>query len=257
MIMPKILFRTAGKIVFIGCILFAAAAGPWTNPAAAEALPEKDRAKIQAQLKDLTGEVNMIMFTQEMECQYCAQTRELLEALAAMSDRLDLQIFDFVADAEVARTYGIDKIPATVLMAEEDVGIRFYGVPAGYELNALVETIQDLSRRETDLETEALAGLEDLSDEIHIQVFVTPTCPYCPAAVRTAYRFAQEHERIRADGVEAVEFPYLATRYHVRGVPMVVINEQVSFVGARSSAHFAEKILEAAGMEETGEGEER
>jgi len=254
---PKIMRSTAGKAVFCGLALFLAAAGLWRTPAAAEALPEKDRLKIEAQLKDLTGEVNMIMFTQEMECQYCTQTRELLEALAAMSDRLDLQVLDFIADAEEAGIYGIDKIPATVLMAEEDVGIRYFGVPAGYELSALVETIQDLSRRETDLEAEALAALEDLSDDIHIQVFFTPTCPYCPAAVRTAYRFAQEHERIRADGVEVVEFPYLATRYHVRGVPMVVINEQVSFVGARSSDYFAEKILEAAAMEETMEGEER
>lgn len=249
--------RLAAGTVFFLFILLLSAAGPWRTAGAAEVLSEKDRQKIGAQLEDLTGEVNMIMFTQEMECQYCAQTRGLLEELAAMSDRINLKVYDFVADAEEARAYGIDKIPATVLMTDQDLGIRYFGVPAGYELNALVETIQDLSRNETDLEPEALADLEDLSDDIHIQVFVTPTCPYCPAAVRTAYRFAQEHGRIRADGVEVVEFPYLATRYHVRGVPMVVINEQVSFVGARSGAYFAEKILEAAGMPQPGEGEDR
>ena len=174
-----------------------------------------------------------------------------IEELAAMSDRLSLTVYDFVADAEEARKYGIDKIPATVLMADKDVGIRYFGVPAGYELSALVETIQDLSRGETDLEPEVLTELETLAADIHIQVFVTPTCPYCPGAVRTAYQLAQEHERIRADGVEVVEFPYLGNKYHVRGVPMVVINEQVNFVGARSGAYFAEKILEAAGLPET------
>jgi len=249
--------RFTRTVVFCWSLLLIAAAGLWWTAGAAEVLPEKDHQKIAAQLKDLTGEVNMVMFTQELECQYCAQTRGLLEELASMSDRLSLTVFDLVADAEEARKYGIDKIPATILMTDQDVGIRYFGVPAGYELNALVETILDLSRQETGLEPEALAALESLSDDIHIQVFVTPTCPYCPGAVRTAYRLAQEHERIRADGVEVVEFPYLATRYHVRGVPMVVINEQVSFVGARSDTYFAEKILEAAGMEKTEEGENR
>jgi glutaredoxin-like protein len=235
-------------------LMLVAAGGLTGTAGAAGVLSEKDHAKIEAKLKDLPGEVNMVMFTQEMECQNCAQTRGLLEELASMSDRLTLSVFDLVADAEQAKAYSIDKIPATVLMADRDVGIRYYGVPAGYELNALVETIQDLSRGQTDLEPEVL---ENLSNDIHIQVFVTPTCPYCPGAVRTAYRLAQENDRIRADGVEVVEFPYLGNKYHVRGVPMVVINEQVSFVGARSGSYFAGKILEAAGMTETDEGEDR
>jgi len=246
----------AAAVCFLSLLLIGAA-GLWKTAANAETLSEKDRGNIEAQLQDLTGEVNMIMFTQEMECQHCAQTRGLLEELASMSDRLTLTVYDLVADATQAEKYGIDKIPATVLMTDQDVGIRYFGVPAGYELNALVETIQDLSRKGTDLEPEVLAGLESLSDDIHIQVFVTPTCPYCPGAVRTAYQLAQEHDRIRADGVEVVEYPYLTTRYHIRGVPMVVINEQVSFVGARSDTYFVEKILEAAGMPETEEEEER
>jgi len=237
----------AGSLMVLLSFLLVLIAGPMRAADAADVLSEKDRGKIGAQLKDLAGEVNMVMFTQELECQYCAQTRGLLEELAAMSDRLTLTVLDLVGDAEEARKYGIDKIPATVLMTDQDVGIRYYGVPAGYELTTLVETIRDLSAGETGLDPGVLTDLADLSDDIHIQVFVTPTCPYCPAAVRTAYRLAQEHDRIRADGVEVVEFPYLATRYNVRGIPMVVINEQVNFVGARSETYFAEKILEAAG----------
>ncbi len=237
----------AGSLMVLLSFLLIPIAGLMGTAGAAGVLPEKDREKIGEQLKDLAGEVNMVMFTQELECQYCTQTRGLLEELAAMSDRLTLTVFDFVADAEEVQKYGIDKIPATVLMTDRDVGIRYYGVPAGYELTTLVETIRDLSAGETGLDPGVLADLADLSEDIHIQVFVTPTCPYCPAAVRTAYRLAQEHDRIRADGVEVVEFPYLTTRYNVRGIPMVVINEQVNFVGARSEAYFAEKILEAAG----------
>jgi glutaredoxin-like protein len=210
-----------------------------------EVLAQKDRDRIADQLSDLTGQVKMVMFTQQLECQYCAQTRGLLEELAAMSEQLSLTVFDFVQDREEVERYGIDKIPATVLMAEQDVGIRYYGVPAGYELTTLVETIQELSRGATGLAEEVTKKLEELSQDVHIQVFVTPTCPYCPAAVRTAYQLAQEHPRVRADGVEVVEFPHLGNKYHVRGVPMVVINENTSFVGARSEEFFIEQIREA------------
>ena len=147
----------ASTLVLCLSILFIVAVGLWRAAGAAEVLKEKDRQKIKEQLKDLTGEVNMVMFTQELECQYCTQTRGLLEELAGLSDRLSLTVFDLVGDAEEAKKYGIDKIPAIVLMTDRDVGIRYYGVPAGYELNALVETIQDLSRNETDLEPAALA----------------------------------------------------------------------------------------------------
>jgi len=212
---------------------------------AEEVIKKKDRELLRKELRDLSGEVTMVMFTQELECQYCAQTRQLLTELASFSDRLKLIILDFVRDNEEAEGYGVDKIPAIVLLGDEDVGIRYYGVPAGYELAALLETIRDLSLGSTDLEDETRERLRTLAKNVHIQVFVTPTCPYCPRAVRTAYKLAQENDFIRADVLEAIEFPHLANRYHVRGVPMVVINETTSFVGAQPEALFVDKILEA------------
>ena len=212
---------------------------------AEEVIKKKDRELLRKELRDLSGEVTMVMFTQELECQYCAQTRQLLTELASFSDRLKLIILDFVRDNEEAEGYGVDKIPAIVLLGDEDVGIRYYGVPAGYELAALLETIRDLSLGSTDLEDETRERLRTLAKNVHIQVFVTPTCPHCPRAVRTAYKLAQENDFIRADVLEAIEFPHLANRYHVRGVPMVVINETTSFVGAQPEALFVDKILEA------------
>jgi glutaredoxin-like protein len=243
--------KKSPAVWFCMLMLFFLAAGRVRTADAAEVLAQKDRDRIQEQLKGLTGEVSMIMFTQELECQYCAQTRELLEELAAMSDKLTLTVLDFVKDQEAVRAYAVDKIPATVLLAGQDQGIRYYGVPAGYELSALVETIRDLSFGDPGLDQKLLDRLTGLSENIHIQVFVTPTCPYCPGAVRTAYRLAQAHPRIRADAVEIVEFPFLGTKYHVRGVPMVVIDENTSFVGAQSEDFFVEKIFQAA--EKSGE----
>lgn len=233
-------------LVAVALMVFLMAAGLGAGRAGAEGLLKaKDRERFAEQLADLTGEVHMVMFTQEIECQYCTQTRELLTELAAMSQKLKLTVYDLVDDWMKAELYGVDKIPATVLIGQGDVAVKYFGVPAGYELSALVETIQDLSAGTTDLADEVREKLAGLTETAHLQVFVTPTCPYCPGAVRTAYKLAQESEHIKADAVEAIEFPHLANKYHVRGVPMVVINETTSFVGMQSDLFFVDKILEA------------
>ena len=86
-----------------------------------------------------------------------------------------------------------------------------------------------------------------ITEPVHFQVFVTPTCPYCPQAVRLAHKFAMESELITADMVEAVEFPQLANKYAVHGVPRTIINETVHQEGAAPEPLMLAKLLEAAG----------
>jgi predicted DsbA family dithiol-disulfide isomerase len=56
---------------------------------------------------------------------------------------------------------------------------------------------------------------------------------------------AVESARVTADVIEAMEFPDLARRYSVRGVPKIVINDQVEFVGAQPETEFVKYIKEA------------
>jgi len=84
------------------------------------------------------------MFTQAMECDYCEMTRELLLELAGLNDNITVDVYDFIEDEAQAQAYEIDKIPATVVMGDKDYGIRFYGVPAGYEFMSLIEDIVDV-----------------------------------------------------------------------------------------------------------------
>lgn len=78
-----------------------------------------------------------------------------------------------------------------------------------------------------------------------MQVFVTPTCPYCPKAVRLAHKAAIENDNITADMVEATEFPHLSMRYDVRGVPRTVVGENFPIEGAVPEMEFVEKLVEA------------
>ncbi len=156
--------------------------------------------------------------------------------MAGLSDKISLQTYNFVTDSRVAEQYGIDKIPATVVMGEKDYGVRFYGIPSGYEFTSLIEDIIDVSRGKTALSDATLEALKAIKEPVHIQVFVTPTCPYCPAAVRMGHSLAIASDKITADMVESIEFPHLANKYNVAGVPRVVINENHPHRGRRARA---------------------
>jgi glutaredoxin-like protein len=210
-------------------------------------LKEKDREAVKKEFEKLKDDVTLIVFTQELECEYCKETRELVEELASLSDKIKFEVYNFAIDKEKALEYGIDKIPAIVVKGARDYGIRFYGIPAGYEFTTLVEDIIDVSNGESGLLNQTKEKIKTIDKPVHIQVFVTPTCPYCPSAVRTAHKMAMENPLIRADMVEVIEFPHLAHKYGVMGVPKVVINDKISFEGALPEPHFLQHVLLAIG----------
>jgi glutaredoxin-like protein len=121
--------------------------------------------------------------------------------------------------------------------------VRIFGIPYGYELQTLIEAITSVSRGTTDLSDKTKEILKDIKKPVHIQVFVTLTCPHCPAAAAIAHKLAVESDMIRADVIDATEFPALAQKYSVIGVPKVVINEKVEFVGAFNEDLFAEHAV--------------
>lgn len=205
--------------------------------------------------EEMVDNVSLLYFTQEpsrlvvpehlkgQECLFCKETRELLTEVSSLSDKIELVIRDFIANKEKAEEYDIDKIPATLVMGKEDCGIRFFGIPSGYEYSSLIEAIVDVSRGKTGLSQKTLDILETVDMDIHIQVFVTPTCPYCTLAVRLSHQFAQVSPHIRADMVESTEFPHLAQKYKVFGVPKTIINETTSIDGALPEETFLESML--------------
>ncbi|VVB85855.1 Thioredoxin [uncultured archaeon] len=197
---------------------------------------------IKRQFDKLAGDVELIVFTQELECQFCKDTRELALELGTLSPKIKTKVYDFVKNGDEDIKYNIKKIPALAIVGKKDYGIRFYGMPAGYEFPVIVEDIIDVSRGATSLPDNIKKKLEEIKKPVHIQVFVSPTCPFCPRAARIAHQFAIENEFIKADVIEMVEFPYLAQKYSVMSVPQIVINEDTSFTGAHPPEVFIEQI---------------
>jgi len=210
-------------------------------------LKDEDRKYIKEHLSAMTDKVKIIHFTQSIECSYCRETRQLLEELVLLSDKLSLEVYNYQLDKDEVSKYKINKIPATVLIDENgaDPGIRFFGIPSGYEFMSVIEDIIDISNKNHGFSDDMLAEINKIQQPVHIEVYVTPTCPYCPRAVRIAHRLALANKNITGDMIEATEFPHLAQKYHVQGVPRSVINETAYLEGAVPEQMFLDKITEA------------
>ncbi len=207
-------------------------------------LPEDKKELLRNDFnKELVDPVKLVMFTQEVECQYCSQTRKLAEEMGTISDKVTTEVYDFMADAAKVKEYGIERVPAIAVVGKKDYGVRIYGIPYGYELQTLIEAIINVSKGKTDLSERTKTVLKDVKTPVNIKVFVTLTCPHCPAAAAIAHKLAIECDLVKADVIESGEFPDLAQKYNVIGVPKIVINEKVEFMGAFSEDLFAEHVL--------------
>lgn len=101
--------------------------------------------------------------------------RQILAEVASLSDKITLNVHSSLTEPETARRYGVTRTPATAIVGAEDYGIRFYGMPAGYEFATLLELIIHVSQGTTPISQDSRAVLARLKEDAHIQVFVTPT----------------------------------------------------------------------------------
>ena len=148
-------------------------------------ISDRDRETIRSRFSEsLTGDVQIIMFTERESpiiipgketCETCAQTQELLEEVASLSDKLTLTVHEMSAAKDEAQALGIDRVPAFVFKGASRGHVRFFGIPSGYEFSALIADLVDVSNGTTDLSEETRQYLSDLTEDVNIKVFTTPT----------------------------------------------------------------------------------
>ncbi|MGA3324694.1 MAG: hypothetical protein ABSF45_09485 [Terriglobia bacterium] len=138
-------------------------------------LRDTDVAEIRERLQAMVNPVKLVHFTQELDLEYGREARQLLEELTQISDKLSLETCDFLLDKEKVAEYRVDKVPATVIRNGKDYGIRFFGLPAGYEFASLLDGILAVSKGDSGLQPESREKLAQLSKPLHLQVFTTPT----------------------------------------------------------------------------------
>jgi alkyl hydroperoxide reductase subunit AhpF len=161
------------------------------------------RTELRNVLVALPRPVTLLVFV-GAACETCGETRELVDELSSISEGMvRLELHDLDTHPPEATLYRVDKAPAIIVLGGET------------------------GRRDLGIET-----LSHLTTPLHLQVFVTPTCPYCPRAALLAHQMALVSDWVTADAVDATEFPELADRYRVRGVPRTIVNDTVHIEGA-------------------------
>lgn len=136
--------------------------------------------------KDLTNPVEILLFTEKpsklvipgkQDCLYCKETQEMLEEVVALTDRLQLRIYD-EKDEATRSLFGVTESPVIILRRAGDTtrnGVRYYGIPSGYEFSTLLEDLVDLSKGDSRLGPKGRDLAERIDKPIHLKVFVTPT----------------------------------------------------------------------------------
>jgi alkyl hydroperoxide reductase subunit AhpF len=148
-------------------------------------ISEKDQETIRKSFdENLTGDVEIVMFTERESpiiipgrepCEMCGQTQQLLEEVTSLSEKLTLTVHDIAVATAEASTLNIDRVPAFVFKGASRGNVRFFGIPSGYEFSALIADLIDVSRGTTELAEETRTYLSELTKDVNIKVFTTPT----------------------------------------------------------------------------------
>jgi alkyl hydroperoxide reductase subunit AhpF len=139
-------------------------------------LQAKDQAAVRKEFERLNGPVKLVVFSQELVAgELCRQNEQLMKDVAELSDQITVEVLNPQIDRARAEAYGVSDVPLTVVEGARDYGIRFLGIPAGYEFSNLIDAIVATSRGESALTDETKATLATLPGEVEIKIFSTPT----------------------------------------------------------------------------------
>ena len=129
----------------------------------------------------MTSLVRLLLFTQTLDCETCVQTRQILDELPLLSDKITVDEANLVLDADKAKQYGVDRVPSIAVLghaadgADRDSRIRFVGTPAGYEFISLVHAVLLVGGGESTLTEASRRRIAAVDQPVVMQVFTTPT----------------------------------------------------------------------------------
>jgi len=208
-------------------------------------MEEATKEQVRVMFATLDHEVTAHLFVKDHDCLYCGDTATLIAQVAELSEKVKVEVHkDNIGEGKAAE-FEVTNHPMIILHGKEEYKVRFLGIPAGHEFGALIAGIVAVSTGAVPLQPDVIEDIKTIDKPLHIQVFSTPQCPYCPNMVRLAHYAAILNPLIKADMVEALEFQDLATKYQVFGVPKTIINETVHLEGAVAPEVFVEKLFDA------------
>lgn len=205
-------------------------------------LNETIAAQLRQILTQMRTPVQVVLVTDEAGCDTCVETASFLQEITGLSDMLTL--VEVTKQSDTAKRLRTELFPAVILLDRDGVdrGIRFYGIPAGHEINSFLSAILELSGAGQPLPPAFAEKVAKIRKPVDIKVFVTLGCPHCPGAVSKAHKLAFENPHIRAEMIEASTFQEMSRRYNVSGVPKIVFNDGPELLGDQPLEAFLETL---------------
>jgi len=165
----------------------------------------------------------------------------LLRSLGSLSERLKVT-YHTIGDAQSVKRK-VTRTP-TVLIAPDRYRMRFTGAPMGEEGRSMLAALQMASNGTTQLSEPSRKRLSELREKRDVQVFISPTCPYCPQQVLAAFAAAVARpDLISAEAIEIYENHDLAENLGSLTVPQTFVNTIFTGTGLQPEPAFVESLL--------------
>ncbi len=194
-------------------------------------IDDSSREQIKKIFEPLKSKVKVLVVTQKDNCDSCEDTKNFTKEMTDISDKLVFEMID-ISD-EKAKKLNVEMVPAVILLGEDDkdYGIKFYGIPAGHEINSFIMGLLEVSGAGEKLPDEMTDRINKINKPINIKVFVTLSCPHCAGAVAKAHKLAFMNKNINDEIIEANTFGELSQKFNVSGVPKIVFNDDTELMG--------------------------
>ena len=139
-------------------------------------LQSRDEEAVRKEFERIGGPVKLVVFSQELAAaDLCRQNEQLVKEVASLNEQISVEVLNLAIDRDRAAAYKVDQVPAIVVEGAKDYGIRFFGIPSGYEFSNLIDSIILASTGTPQLTEQTKTSLRSLPGDVEIKVFSTPT----------------------------------------------------------------------------------
>lgn len=164
-----------GFLLLLALVLLFPACGEREEKPAESLLREKDSEFVSSTLGTMNGEARIVLVTSRNDCEFCGLTEGFLEDIASLAPGVAVEVLDLEKDTAGAGEFGIERAPGIAILGDKDYGIRYYGLPTGFEFTTFIETIRAVAEGNPGLPPEFLTALASLEKPVTLTVFSTKT----------------------------------------------------------------------------------
>jgi thioredoxin reductase (NADPH) len=203
-----------------------------------QALSDQLQRQVMAVLEKMPYDIPLLLFSDPPKNEVFIQAaRQVIRAFRDVSPKISLR--EYGLTHKLAKKYGVDRAP-TLLFDPGRYPLRWLGVPIGEEGRTFLELLLVMGFRDPGLGRETRKILERIQEPRAMQLFISPTCPYCPQqAVNAIKAVVARPDLFSLEIIDIQINPDLGDRYNAFGVPLTLANGVQIAQGAQPEELFA------------------